>query len=139
MATSLFHFTEVCNIPMATPSSPVIPTQVKIPVENLTRQWPQIEPEIMDAVRRVLPNGKYTLGPELAAFETEFAAFVGTKYAIGISSGTAALHLGLLAVGVGPGDEVITVPNTYAATVFAITYCGATPVFVDIDPDTYNM
>ncbi|HVO42224.1 MAG TPA: DegT/DnrJ/EryC1/StrS family aminotransferase [Aggregatilineales bacterium] len=124
---------------MTTSSSPVIPTNVKIPVENLTRQWQQIGPEVMDAVQRVLPAGKYTLGPELAAFETEFAAFVGTRYAVGISSGTAALHLGLLAVGVGPGDEVITVPNTYIATVFAITYCGATPVFVDIDPDTYNL
>ena len=112
---------------------------MKIPVENLTRQWQQIEPEIMDAVRRVLPAGKYTLGPELAAFESEFAALVGVRYAVGISSGTAALHLGLLAAGLGPGDEVITVPNTYIATVFAVTYCGATPVFVDIDPDMYNM
>ncbi len=113
--------------------------QIAIPVENLTRQWQQIEPEIMEAVKRVLPSGKYTLGPELAAFESEFAALSGAKYGIGISSGTAALHLGLLACGVGPGDEVITVPNTYVATVFAITYCGAIPVFVDIDPDTYNM
>ena len=124
---------------MTTSLSPVIPLNVRIPVENLTRQWPQIEAEIMAAVRRVLPTGKYILGPELATFETDFAALVGTKYAVGISSGTAALHLALLAAGVGPGDEVITVPNTYIATVFAISYCGATPVFVDIDPDTFNM
>ncbi len=124
---------------MTTSPSPVIPLNVRIPVENLTRQWPQIETEIMAAVRRVLPTGKYILGPELAAFEADFAALVGTKYAVGISSGTAALHLALLAAGVGPGDEVITVPNTYIATVFAISYCGATPVFVDIDPDTFNM
>lgn len=117
----------------------VIPTQTAIPVEDLKRQWLQIEPEIMDAVRRVLPTGKYTLGPELTAFENEFAHYHGAQYGIGISSGTAALHLGLLACGVGPGGEVITVPNTYIATIFAITYCGATPVFVDVEPGTYNM
>jgi dTDP-4-amino-4,6-dideoxygalactose transaminase len=117
----------------------VVPTYTVIPVEDLKRQWLQIEPEIMEAIRRVMPAGKYTLGPELAAFEKEFAKYVGTKYAIGMSSGTAALHLGLLACGIGPGDEVITVPNTYVATVFAITYCGATPVFVDVEPDTFNM
>ncbi|MBA3870063.1 MAG: DegT/DnrJ/EryC1/StrS family aminotransferase [Anaerolineae bacterium] len=117
----------------------VIPTNTAIPVEDLKRQWQQIEPEIMEAVRRVLPTGKYTLGPELAAFESEFAQYVGTTYSIGISSGTAALHLGLAACGVGPGDEVITVPNTYVATVFAISYCGATPIFVDVEPDTFNM
>lgn len=116
-----------------------ISTHVTIPVEDLKRQWQQIEPEIMDAVRRVLPTGKYTLGPELTAFEAEFASYVGTKFSIGISSGTAALHLALLACGVGPGDEVITVPNTYIATTFAISYCGATPVFVDVEPDTFNM
>jgi dTDP-4-amino-4,6-dideoxygalactose transaminase len=115
------------------------PPQIAIPVENLTRQWQQIGPEIMAAAARVLPSGKYTLGPELSAFEAEFAAMIGAKYGVGISSGTAALHLGLLACGVGPGDEVITVPNTYIATVFAITYCGATPVFVDVEPDTFNL
>src|SRR3954470_13570402 len=114
-------------------------TQIAIPVEDLKRQWTQIEPEIMQAVARVLPTGKYTLGPELAAFEAEFAAYTGTNYAIGISSGTAALHLGLLACGIGEGDEVITVPNTYVATIFAITYCGATPVFVDVEPGTFNI
>lgn len=116
-----------------------ISDKLVVPVEDLTRQWRQIEAEVMDAILDVLPRGKYTLGPHLAAFEEEFAAFVGTNYAVGISSGTAALHLGMLACGVGPGDEVITVPNTYIATVFAITYCGATPVFVDIEPGTFNM
>jgi dTDP-4-amino-4,6-dideoxygalactose transaminase len=110
-----------------------------IPAENLTRQWEQIGDEVMEAVERVLSLGKYTLGPELRAFEEEFAALCGAKYGIGMASGTAALHLGLAACGVGPGDEVITAPNTYVATVFAITYCGATPVFVDVEPDTYNM
>ncbi len=111
----------------------------RIPVEDLTRQWNQIGAEILDVAARVLPKGKYTLGPELAAFEAEFASFIGTNYSIGISSGTAALHLALVACGVGAGDEVITVPNTYVATTFAISYCRATPVFVDVDSDTYNM
>ncbi len=118
----------------------VIPTQtMRVPVEDLTRQWQQIEAEIMEAVRDVLPKGKYTLGPHLAAFEQEFAAYIGSQYGVGIASGTAALHLALLACGVGPGDEVITVPNTYIATIFAISYCGATPVLVDVEPGTFNM
>jgi dTDP-4-amino-4,6-dideoxygalactose transaminase len=110
-----------------------------VPVEDLTRQWKQIEPEIMEAVRDVLPKGKYTLGPHLAEFEREFADYMDAQHGIGIASGTAALHLALLACGVGAGDEVITVPNTYIATIFAISYCGATPVFVDVEPGTFNM
>src|SRR5579864_9504938 len=93
-----------------------------IPAEDLTRQYPQIEEEVMAAVRDVLPRGKYTLGPQVAAFEEEFARFCGVGYGAGISNGTEALHLALLACGVGPGDEVISVPNTYAATVFAASY-----------------
>ncbi len=110
-----------------------------VPHEDLTRQFAMIAEEVRAAIDDVLPRGKYTLGPQLAAFETEFAAFCGATHGIGISSGTAALHLALKAVGVGPGDEVITVPNTYAATAFAISYCQATPVFVDIDPATFNL
>ena len=110
-----------------------------IPAEDVKRQYLLIEDEIHQAIDRVLPTGRYVLGPELAAFEQEFATFCGTRYAIGVSNGTDALQLALLACGIGPGDEVITVPNTYIATVFAITYVGAIPVFVDVDPDTYNM
>ena len=87
----------------------------------------------------MLPGPRFTLGQQLAAFEGEFAAYSDSSHGIGISSGTAALHVALRALGVGPGDEVVTVPNTYIATVFAITYTGATPVFVDVDPDTLNM
>jgi dTDP-4-amino-4,6-dideoxygalactose transaminase len=112
---------------------------MRIPTEDLKRQWAAIGPEILEAVQRVLPTGKYVLGPELTQFETDFAAFCGTAYSIGMSNGTAALHLALRACGVGPGDEVITVPNTFAATAFAISHCGATPVFADVDPDTFNM
>jgi dTDP-4-amino-4,6-dideoxygalactose transaminase len=110
-----------------------------IPPENLTRWHAVIADELRAAFEEVLPVGKYTLGKQLAAFEAEFAAYSDSSHGIGISSGTAALHLALRALGVGPGDEVITVPNTYIATVFAITYTGATAVFVDVDPETSNM
>jgi len=110
-----------------------------IPSEDLTRQYAQIEDEVMAAVHDVLPRGKYTLGPQVAAFEDEFAAYCGVARGVGLSNGTEALHLALLACGVGPGDEVLTIPNTYAATVFAISYVGATPMYVDIDPRTFNL
>jgi dTDP-4-amino-4,6-dideoxygalactose transaminase len=111
----------------------------RIPAEDITRQYDEIKDEIGAALARVLPTGKYTLGPELAAFEQEFAHYCGSASAIGVSNGTDALHLALVACGIGTGDEVITVPNTYIATAFAITYVGATPVFVDVQPDTYNL
>jgi dTDP-4-amino-4,6-dideoxygalactose transaminase len=106
---------------------------------HLERQWEEIGDEVMEAVKKVLPTGKYTLGPYLKKFEEDFATFSDSKFAIGISSGTKALHIALEGMGIGPGDEVITVCNTYVATAFAASYCGATPVFVDIDPKTYNM
>src|SRR3989304_1792812 len=87
-----------------------------IPAEDVTRWHAAIADELRAAFEAVLPVGKYTMGSQLAAFEMEFAAACGTRHAIGISSGTAALHLALLALDVGPGDEVITVPNTYVAT-----------------------
>jgi dTDP-4-amino-4,6-dideoxygalactose transaminase len=93
----------------------------------------------MEMVKKVLPTGKYTLGPYLKKFEEDFAAYSDSKFAIGISSGTKALHIALEAMGVGPGDEAITVCNTYVATAFAVNYCGAEPVFVDVDPKTFNM
>lgn len=110
-----------------------------IPAENITRQYEQIGREIEAAIAAVLPTGKYVLGPQVRAFEEEFAAYCQTQYCLGISSGTEALHLALLACGIGPGDEVITVPNTYIATVFAISYVGAVPIFVDVDPVTFNI
>jgi dTDP-4-amino-4,6-dideoxygalactose transaminase len=113
--------------------------EIRIPFENLTRQYQIMREEITVALDEVLPTGKYTMGPFLNQFETEFSAYTGTKYCAGISNGTEALHLALLACGIGPGDEVITVPNTYIATVFAITYTGATPVFADVDPVSFNL
>ncbi len=91
------------------------------------------------AVRRVIESGWVTQGPEVAAFEAEFAAAVGAPHACAVSSGTAALHLALLALGIGAGDDVITVSHSFIATANAVRYCGARPVFVDIDPLTYNL
>jgi len=91
------------------------------------------------AAQRVILSGWITQGPEVQAFEREFAAFVGAPHACAVSNCTTALHLALLAVGVGPGDEVITVSHSYIATANSIMYCGAKPVFVDIDPQTFNI
>ncbi len=106
---------------------------------HLERQWEEIGEEVLEAAKKVLPSGIYTLGPHVRKFEEEFAAYSDSKFAIGISSGTKALHIALEAMGLGPGDEAITVCNTYVATAFAISYCGAKPVFVDVDPKTFNM
>ncbi|HEX6933415.1 MAG TPA: DegT/DnrJ/EryC1/StrS family aminotransferase [Streptosporangiaceae bacterium] len=110
-----------------------------VPDDDISRWHAAIAPELRAAFEDVLAGPRFTLGPNLRAFESEFAGYCGSHACIGISSGTAALHLALMALGVGPGDEVITVPNTYIATAFAITYTGALPVFVDVDPGTLNM
>lgn len=110
-----------------------------IPYLDLSAQYAAIREEITAAVSRVLESSTYVLGPEVDAFEREFAAACGVEHGIAVNSGTSALHLALLAAGLGPGDEVITVPFTFVATVQAIRYTGARPVFVDIDPATYTM
>ena len=91
------------------------------------------------AIREVLESGQFILGENVAAFEEEFASYSGTQFGVGVNSGTSALHLALLAAGIGPGDDVITVPFTFAATVAAICYTGARPVLVDIEPRTFNI
>src|SRR5438105_13744083 len=91
------------------------------------------------AAREAILSGWVTQGPQVAAFEEQFADYVGAPYACAVSSCTSALHLALLAVGVRPGDEVITVSHSFIATANAVRYCGARPVFVDIDRRTYNM
>jgi dTDP-4-amino-4,6-dideoxygalactose transaminase len=95
--------------------------------------------EIDAAVARVFESSQFILGKETEAFEEEFAEYCGVEYAAAVNSGTSALHLALLAAGIGPGDEVLTVPFTFYATVAAIGYVGATPVYVDIDPGTFNI
>ena len=96
-------------------------------------------PELLEAFRQVTEASAFAGGPFVARFEKEFAAFCKSRYALGVGSGTDALWLSLLALGVGPGDEVITVPNSFMATAEAISLCGARPVFVDIDETTYTM
>lgn len=110
-----------------------------IPFLDLSYQNDPIKSELKTAVERVISSGQYILGPEVEAFEQEFAEFCEVPFAVATNSGTSALHLGLLALDVQPGDEVITVALTFAATVESILYCGARPVLVDIDPDTLVM
>ena len=110
-----------------------------IPFLDLQRQYAEIGDGIEKAVLETLRSGRYVLGDPVDRFEGHFAAYCGTRHAVAVNSGTSALHLALLAAGVGPGDEVITVSTTFVATVAAILYCGATPIFVDIDPETLTM
>lgn len=106
---------------------------------DLQTQYQRIKPEVDEAVLRVLGSAQYVLGPEVEAFEREFAAAHGAAHAVAVNTGTSALHLALLATGIGTGDEVITVPMTFTATGAAIVYTGAKAVFVDVEPDTFTM
>jgi len=110
-----------------------------IPFFDITKQNDSLKEEIERAVKQVINSGRYILGENVAALEKEVAAYCGTKFAIGVASGTDAIHLALKACGVGPGDEVLLSPFTFVATAEAIAYCGATPVFVDIEPNTFNL
>ena len=110
-----------------------------IPFLDLQAQYAHIGPQIEAAATKVLRSGHYVLGEEVAALEEEFAAYCGTTHAIAVNTGTSALHLALLAAGVERGDEVITTPFTFIASAAAIRYIGARPVFVDIDPKTFNI
>jgi dTDP-4-amino-4,6-dideoxygalactose transaminase len=110
-----------------------------IPFVDLPAQYRALKPEIDSAVGRVLESAQFILGPAVTAFERDFAGFCTAKEAIGVNSGTSALHLSLLTAGVEPGDEVITVPFTFVATVAAIEYAGARPVLVDVEPEFLTM
>lgn len=107
-----------------------------IPFVDLKAQYETIRDEVNAAVARVLESAQFVLGPEVEAFESEFAAYCGARHCVAVNSGTSALHLALLAAGVGAGDEVITVSHTFVATAAAVRHAGARPVFVDIDPRT---
>lgn len=110
-----------------------------IPFLDLKAQYRQIKPQVDAAVLRVIDSAQFVLGPDVAAFEDRFAAYCNIDHCRAVNSGTSALHLALLASDVGPGDEVITVSMTFVATTAAILYCGAKPVFVDVDPVSWTM
>ena len=110
-----------------------------VPFLDLKAQFRAIGPELPAAVSRVLESGSYVLGQTVEAFEQEFAAYCGTRHAVAVNSGTSALHLALLAAGIGAEHEVVTVPMTFVATVAAILYANAMPRFVDVEPDTWTM
>ncbi|OGP79287.1 MAG: hypothetical protein A2V86_08640 [Deltaproteobacteria bacterium RBG_16_49_23] len=110
-----------------------------VPFIDLTRQYKAIEEEILSATRRVFEKGRFILGEEVSAFEEEFARYCGVRYGVGVNSGTDGLYLALKAAGIKQGDEVITVANSFVASAIAISFTGARPLFVDIDPETYNI
>jgi dTDP-4-amino-4,6-dideoxygalactose transaminase len=112
---------------------------IKVPYLDLKAQYASIKPEIDAAIARVLDSCQFVLGSEVAGFEQEFSTYCGTSECIAVNSGTSALHLALIAAGVGPGDEVITVPFTFVASVAAVLYAGAQPVLVDIDPRSFTL
>jgi dTDP-4-amino-4,6-dideoxygalactose transaminase len=110
-----------------------------IPLVDLKAQYASIKDEIDAAISEVVQSTQFILGPKVEAFEADFADYCQARFALGVNSGTSALHLALMAAGIGPGDEVITVSYTFVATVATILYTGASPVFVDIDPLTCNI
>src|SRR4051794_8266287 len=113
--------------------------RLNVPLADLAAQFGQLQDEILPALAEVVSSTAYVLGPRVAEFERNFATYAGAKHCVGVNSGTSALHLALICAGVNAGDEVITVPMTFIATSWAVSYCGATPVYVDVDPDTATM
>src|SRR5579872_3998601 len=114
-------------------------TIINVPYLDLKAQYQSIKSEIDAAISKVLDNCQFVLGPEVSEFEKAFGVYCGTYECIALNSGTSALHLALLAAGIGPGDEVITTPFTFVASVAAILYAGARPVLADIDPRTFAL
>src|SRR5579872_3298695 len=116
-----------------------IVTERQVPLLDLKAQHASIRDEILSALTRVVDSQRFILGEEVDRLEQELAPYCGTQYAVGCASGSDALYLALLAAGIGPGDQVLTVPFTFFATAGAIAKAGAQPVFVDIEPATFNM
>src|SRR6202012_2358327 len=128
----------------AIPPPPAAPSNrnaqfMKVPFLDLRAQHDPIRTELTAAINEVIDSSAFAGGPFVARFEDDFASFCRVPHAIGVGNGTDALWLALLARGVGPGDEVITVPNSFMATAEAISFTGATPVFVDVDERTYTL
>src|SRR5215212_652004 len=113
--------------------------KITVPFGDLKRQYESLRAELDEAALRVMSSGWYILGPETRAFEAAFAAFCGVGYAVGVASGTEALQLAVAGLGVGPGDEVITVANAGVPGAVAILQAGAQPVFVDVDQHSFNL
>ena len=111
----------------------------KIACLDLKGQHQQIKKEVFEAFEKVYDQTAFSGGPFVEEFEKDFAAFCGTKYAVGVNNGTTAIHLAMLALGIGHGDEVIIPANTFIATAWGVSYTGAVPVFVDCDPDTWEI
>ena len=111
----------------------------QIPLVDLKRQMHSLEDKMTEEVLKVLYGAQYILGENVQAFEKEFAKYIGTEHAIGVANGTDGLVIALKALGIGEGDEVITTPFTYFATAESIAFVGAIPVFVDVDPESFNM
>lgn len=124
---------------MAPPRDSRTGAQARVPFFDLSGEVAEDGAELAAAAERVLRSGRYVLGPELEAFERELAEYVGVHHAVGLNSGTDALVLGLRALGVGPGDEVVTTPFTFYATAEGVLHAGATPVFADVDRSTYDL
>lgn len=112
---------------------------MSVPFFTLTRQNQKIRGDLLASMERCLDSGAFILGKSVESLESHMASFIGTKYAVALASGTDALHLALRSIGLNPGEEVITSPFTFVATAEAIAYCGATPVFADIEPNTFNL
>src|SRR5438874_13142606 len=114
-------------------------TKIPVPYLDLAAQMRPIRKEIDAAIARTLDNCSFCLGPDVAQFEKDFARFCGAEHCVAFNSGTSALHVGLLLLNIGAGDEVITTPSTFVATSWAISYTGAKPVYVHIDDATFNL
>ena len=127
------------KLDLNSPDPPSHNTKMKVPFLDLKAHHAPLVEKFDRAIHEVIESSAFAGGPFVEKFEEEFAAFCGSSYAIAVGNGTDALWLALLALGIGEGDEVITVPNTFIATAEAITYCKARPVFVDVDPDTFTM
>ncbi len=110
-----------------------------VPVMDVRAQYARLRAEILAALEEVADSTAYVLGPKVEEFERAFASYTGARHCVGVNSGTSALHLALICAGVGPGDEVITPPMTFIATSWAVSYCGARPVYADVDPVTYTL